>query len=414
MARLQGLDLHSGRSLRRNLEKPVIVVATQTLEVGADLDFDGLVTECASLDALRQRFGRLNRMGRGVNCRAVIVIRADQAIPKRGEEDDPIYGNALSSTWKWLKKWEGADGAVDFGIAAMDGRVEEQGDLAELNAPAASAPVMLPAHVDCWAQTAPIPRPSPDVAPFLRGPRQGAPDVQVCWRADLDLSSEEGQDRAIETLSLCPPSSGEMLPVPIGVFRRWLSGAEDAEDRSADLPHADESDEEDAEIAFEREAGGDASRRVIRWRGSHTGTTDISATPGDVRPGDVIVIPTSHPGPWDRLGDLTLDAAGISHALDVAIDRIASPAPGRCCDCIRRSYPRGRTRCPPSRTRWPCWRTLGGGTRKNRMRLPAPCGIYWTRCGNPTHQSDGNGCGKRRGSLRTSSPVSEDSGMDTG
>ena len=317
VARLKGLDLYSGRSIHRNLEKPVIVVATQTLEVGADLDFDGLVTECASLDALRQRFGRLNRMGRGVSCRAVIVIHADQASPKRGEEDDPIYGNALSSTWKWLKKWEGADGAVDFGIAAMDGRVEERGDLAELNAPAASAPVMLPAHVDCWAQTAPIPRPSPDVAPFLRGPRQGAPDVQVCWRADLDLSSAEGQDRAIETLSLCPPCSGEMLPVPIGVFRRWLSGAEDAEDRSADLPHADESDEEDAEIAFEREAGGDASRRVIRWRGSHTGTTDITATPGDVRPGDVIVIPTSHPGPWDRLGDLTLDTAGTSDALDV-------------------------------------------------------------------------------------------------
>ena len=74
-----------------------------------------------------------------------------------------------------------------------------RGDLTELNAPTASAPVMLPAHVDCRAQTAPVPRPSPDVAPFLRGPRQGAPDVQVCWRADLDLSGEEGQDRAMVT-----------------------------------------------------------------------------------------------------------------------------------------------------------------------------------------------------------------------
>ena len=256
-------------------------------------------------------------MGRSVASRAAIVIRADQANPKRGEEDDPIYGKALTDTWRWLADGKDTDDAADFGIAAMNERLKGQGDLAELNAPTASAPVMLPAHVDCWAQTAPVPRPSPDVAPFLRGPRQGAPDVQVCWRADLDLSSEEGQDRAIETLSLCPPSSGEMLPVPIGWFRRWLAGAEDEEDPSADVPHADESDEEDAETLFEREAGGDADRRVIRWRGSQTATTDITEAPDHIRPGDVIVIPTVHPGPWDRLGDLALDATGTSDALDV-------------------------------------------------------------------------------------------------
>ena len=56
--------------------------------------------------------------------------------------------------------------------------------LAELDAPSADAPVMLPAHVDCWAQTTPEPRPSPDVAHFLHGPRESVPDVQACWRAD--------------------------------------------------------------------------------------------------------------------------------------------------------------------------------------------------------------------------------------
>ena len=314
--RLKGLDLHSDRSSHRSLEIPVVVVATQTLEVGADMDFDGLVTECASLDALRQRFGRLNRMGRRVRSRAVIVIRADQANPKRGE-DDPVYGEALTRTWKWLDDGKNADGTVDLGIAAMNRRLEREGQMAELNAPAASAPVMLPAHVDCWAQTAPIPRPSPDVAPFLRGPQQGAPDVQVCWRADLDLADDVGQAQSIEALSLCPPSSGETLPVPVGLFKRWLAGAEDAEDRSADVPHADESDEEDAEVSIDRQAGSGAARRVVRWRGSQTGTKDIIAMPGEVRPGDVIVIPTGHPGPWSRLGDLSLDAAGTPNVLDV-------------------------------------------------------------------------------------------------
>ena len=319
--RLRRSGLHSDGSANRMLEHPIIVVATQTLEVGADLDFDGLVTECASLDALRQRFGRLNRMGRHIESRATIVIRADQAKANRGDEDDLVYGKALASTWRWLHKQKEGNGEVDFGIAAMEKRLETQGDrLAELNAPAAAAPVMLPAHVDCWAQTAPEPRPTPDVAPFLRGPQKGVPDVRVCWRADLDLSSGEGEDAALASLALCPPSSGETLPVPIGAFKRWLAVGGDAEDRSADVPHADEDGkvgEKAAAATVERDARPVADHRVIRWRGRQTDDKDITSTPNDIRPGDVIVIPTGHPGPWNQLGDLGLDENANPNLLDV-------------------------------------------------------------------------------------------------
>ena len=329
--------LQSARAPERSLTEPLIVVATQTLEVGADLDFDGLVTECASLDALRQRFGRLNRTGRPIEARAAILVRGDQAgaatdkqegkgrktktkttKTKTREQDDPVYGSALADTWAWLDKCRNEDDEVDFGIANLDPRLPEGDSLVALNAPAPDAPVMLPSHVDCWAQTAPRPRPSPDVAPFLHGPREGAADVQVCWRADLDLTSEEARTHALEPLSLCPPSSSETLPVPIGVFGRWLAGT-DTEDESADVEGVRAETEADAERSAKNiEDTFPADRRVVRWRGAQTRAgEDITSDPAEIRPGDVIVIPTTHPGPWYRLGDLPPGAAEPAAALDV-------------------------------------------------------------------------------------------------
>ena len=328
VARLKDLQLESGVSRTRELPKPVIVVATQTLEVGADLDFDGLVTECASLDALRQRFGRLNRMGRNIDARAVILIRADQARPKR--DDDPIYGEALTNTWKWLNNHKNAEDEVDFGIADLDRLLEGEESLAELNAPSPDAPVMLPAHVDCWAQTAPEPQPSPDVALFLHGPREGAPDVQVCWRADLDLASEEAGRCAIESLTLCPPSSTETLPVPIGLFRRWLAG-EEAEDASGDIEGVPSYDlrERTASEPEEDDGSHRAGWRVVRWRGTRTDPKDITSSPGDILPGDTVVIPTAHPGSPLHLGDLPAEASDRRATLDVgdAAHRIARAKP---------------------------------------------------------------------------------------
>ncbi len=299
--------LYSHRSEQRVLKDPLVVVATQTLEVGADLDFDGLVTECASLDALRQRFGRLNRMGRPIDARAMILVRGDQAHAASDEpsaakhkgrvDEDPVYGGALARTWTWLNMHKDDGGAVDFGIIHLEQLLPDGESLAALDAPARDAAVMLPAHLDCWAQTAPVPCPSPDVGLFLHGPREGVADVQVCWRADLDLIEEK--ETALELLSLCPPSSNETLPVPIGVFRRWLArGA--VEDDSADVEGIEG-------IGTEDDSDG-RNVPVIRWRGAETGGEDITDDPRAVRPGDVIVIPASHPGQARQLGDVPPDA----------------------------------------------------------------------------------------------------------
>ncbi len=273
----------------RQLDQPRFIVTTQTLEVGANLDFDLLVTECASLDALRQRFGRLNRMGRDIQAHAAIVARADQTA---NSEDDPVYGAALANTWKWLKQQAGNKDVIDFGIAAIERRLPVGEELAALNAPSAQAPVMLPAHVDALAQTAPEPWPSPDVALFLHGPKSGPADVQVCWRADLT-----GEESAWEAaVSLCPPASPECLSVPFVQMRRWLEG--EVADAGADVEGEASQDEPAAHKQTQ------AGRLAVRWRGRDKVNTLHGAA--ELLPGDVLAIPASQQG-WAELATLGRD-----------------------------------------------------------------------------------------------------------
>ncbi|MFZ5493211.1 MAG: type I-G CRISPR-associated helicase/endonuclease Cas3g [Pseudomonadota bacterium] len=295
--RLQALA--SGHSSDRRLDRPLFVVATQTLEVGADVDFDVLVTECASLDALRQRFGRLNRMGRDIPAPAAVVVRADQT---DGSEDDPVYGSALAATWQWLRQ-QAADGdVVDFGVAALARRLPQGEALARLCAPADHAPVLLPAHVDILGQTAPVPAPSPDVALYLHGPARPEADVLVCFRADVDPGKV---DESLETLNACPPLAAECVAVPIGLMRRWLEGTL-SDDVGADVQGTSGGDTAKSDAAAR-------ARDAIRWRGPDD--AEVVSGAQALRPGDVLVLPAHAPDharlcdfgadghPWFDLGD---------------------------------------------------------------------------------------------------------------
>lgn len=350
-----GHDLSSkiATGVQRKLTKPLIVVATQCLEVGADLDFDYMICEAASLAALRQRFGRLNRGGREATCGGDVVIREDQLIDEskiqkladgNNYDADPIYGLSLVNTYRYLDsisspgnetdtKW------VDFGLQAMDAHVDLLCDdkqagshsitMLDMSVPPAETACLLPVHIDLFAQTYVFyddavdddrkeriaVHPDPDVSLFLHGRQRRQLDVNVCWRADLCQSNWEttddngnalpkseqkihlrrrGDQECVTAISELPPSSAECMTVSLSAIRDFLlpNKKRPVDDSDQPMVAGDEADIDD-QIAY--------GRRPVVWRGKKD--SFVCVHPRQLRPGDTVVFPVSAGG-WDSLGHI--------------------------------------------------------------------------------------------------------------
>lgn len=282
-----------------DLQQPRFVVATQAIEVGADFSFDALVTECAPIDSLKQRFGRLDRRGTygewsGSPAQAWIVgVRADV----EGKNADPIYGESLRHTWTELERRCGLGDFLDVGPRSAA--------LAEFPAGAAAeprkAPLLLPTHIGAWVQTNPEPIVQPAVAPFLHGlEAEETSDVSLVWR----------RDRSAEALRLVPPRPAEFLQVPAAAARSWLAAETD------EVPVADVAVGHPTRSA----PSGSPSRGWARWRG-YDQEPEEGLEPSAIRSGDVIVVDpalgglSSHnwdPGSTDEVADLG-DAAQMAY-----------------------------------------------------------------------------------------------------
>ena len=266
--------------------EPWFIVATQCLEVGADLDFDALITECASMDALLQRFGRLDRLGKFGRAVARVVALMGQVDEK---QPDFVYGGALAKSWQWLRRIaEKNKTDLNFGIEAGDNEpgtvpqfwkalAQSERELLTIDLP--SAPVLLPSHVDALAQTSPKPAVEPSIDLFLHGPQRGNADIHVVWRADLDGLSP---DLWFDIVAICPPVSAEAMSVPIWEFLRWLR-RQKAGSEEADIEGMS-SAEEVTEIL-------DPAKDILIWRGEES-TSDLRK----LRPGDTVVIPAAYGG----------------------------------------------------------------------------------------------------------------------
>ena len=307
----------TGNDEARAAGAPLMVVATQCLEVGIDLDLDGLVTEAAPLDALRQRFGRVNRAGRPIPADGAILVTSE-ALAKR--TDDPVYGDRIRKTWETLTaiatmtRLYGKptkNQSVDFGVDALDRRLHRAGvDVVGLASPRARAPVMMPAYLDLWAQTSPPPTADPDVELFLHGTERTSPEVSIVWRNDItvaDLAADGGANLS-EILALVPPRSAEMLEVPKWAAAAWLrrwSAARTA--RLADVAEP----EDDLEIELS-----ETDRPAFRWAGTDDPRTGLVRS-DKLRAGDVLVVPAEYGG-CDRHGWAPASRESVADVGDAA------------------------------------------------------------------------------------------------
>jgi len=265
----------------RRSNELTVVVATQAIEVGADFSFDALITECAAVDSLRQRFGRLDRRGTlsghtGKPAQAWIIGPKSVVGVKK---PDLIYGTSARVTWEELEH-RYKDGPLDVGPMFLQDFPDNA------SAPRAKSPLLLKTHMDAWVQTRPEPIVQPSIDWFLHGINERRPaDVSILWR----------WDRSSEALRLVPPRQAEFLQVPVGAVSSWLAGNA-AEIDVADAGHA--LAQENSHLPVKPQ---DDMARVDRWAGFGRDVERIALK--DIRSGDVLVLDPQRgglsAGTWD-------------------------------------------------------------------------------------------------------------------
>ena len=261
----------------------LVVIATQTLEVGADLDFEYLVTEQCGVRALTQRLGRLNRLGRHPHARAVYVHRPAPKRPRSssaGGEDDPtsapgdgwpVYGNEPNLVLERFDR-QGFDEVINLSprvIADILGKpADEPG----------RAPEVLPGLLWEWVKTTTPPHGEAPVEPYFSGIERPQSTVSVMWRICVPETAGHSQETADEALD-----ESEAIEARVPLWPRVRQ-------------------EEAVEVPVHE------LREVLRARGIERvnrrspDTNTIEPTrPRRLRPGDLIVLPTDA-GMYDEYG----------------------------------------------------------------------------------------------------------------
>lgn len=222
------------------------LVATQTLEVGADLDLPAAVSELAPADAIVQRVGRVNRLGEHADPRVEIVV-PENSDSIRGDRAGPYLREDLIASLSWLQDWS----ARPEGLAAWSVSREQRpttGRRRELFQRLEAADAMLLAATS--------------------EPLFGEFDLDLWLHDDLDPGDDQTflvvRDRlpvdvnqALAVLKATPPRPDECFPAAIRILRGMLLDGERKPPRS------------------------------FRFRSQ---MVEELSSPSELRPGDVVVV----------------------------------------------------------------------------------------------------------------------------
>ena len=243
------LDPDGGMAANRDPGIPrtrhLIAVATRTLEVGADIDAEYMVTEACGVRALTQRLGRLNRLGRFHRAQGVYLHTPPAKRGRgrrRGPAEWPVYGAEPRAVLERLEVASAGGGeTVELppGVVSdvLGGPGEDPG----------RAPEVLAGLLWEWTKTTTPPPGEAPVEPYFSGVEGLGYPVSVIWRVHVPEAGKRLWPRL---------SDREAAHVPLAEIRRTL--------------------------------GGDG--RVARLRSDRI--TVASARTRDLRAGDVILLPT--------------------------------------------------------------------------------------------------------------------------
>ena len=197
----------AGRDGNASRQRHLVVIATQTLEVGADIDAEFLVTEACGVRALTQRLGRLNRLGRHRHARAVYIHCPPKAKASgksaRGPDSWPVYGQEPIEALRRLQAAGGGE-SVNLSPARVGGILGNPGD------DPGRAPEVLPGILWEWVKTTTPPGGEAPVEPYFSGIGGTDYRVSVLWRSHVPEDGKWLWPRA---------GDRETISVPISEFR---------------------------------------------------------------------------------------------------------------------------------------------------------------------------------------------------